>query len=84
MARFWYVYDGMGSPFLISSYNLSPIKPTCLIGCRVCAIYAPSGAGSPAALSTNIRSYIINMLASPVPQPAEPVGAKIYVYGRSC
>ncbi|MET4142841.1 hypothetical protein ABIB30_005254 [Pedobacter sp. UYP1] len=84
MAKAWYVYDGMGSPFLISSYNFIGNKPTCVNGCKVCAIYAPNGGPTPSVLSNNIRLYIINLMASPISQPTEPVGTKNYVYGKNC
>lgn len=84
MARSWYVYDGMGSPFLASSYNFTFIKPTCFHGCRVCAIYAAGVGSIPTSISNNIRAYIINMMMSPVAQPVEPPGVKIYLYGKTC
>lgn len=84
MARSWYAYDGMGSPFLSSSYNLTFIKPACLNGCKVCAIYATGTGPSPTTLSTNIRAYIINMMTSTVAQPTNPSGVKIYLYAKNC
>ncbi|MBB5620643.1 hypothetical protein HDE69_001692 [Pedobacter cryoconitis] len=83
MARAWYAYDGMGSPFLTSSYNLSVIKPTCINGCKVCAIYELNGGSTPQLLSANIRNYIIFMMISSVAQPSDP-GAKIYLYSKNC
>ena len=84
MARSWYVYNGMGDPLLISSYNLSSRKPPCINGCKVCAIYAYNGGPSPSVISGRLRLYIIDMMMSPIAQPDTPVGAKIYVYGKNC
>lgn len=84
MARSWYVYDGMGSPFLNSSYNLTFIKPACINGCKVCAIYAAGTGPAPTTISGNIRTYIINMMTSTVAQPADPTGVKIFLYGKNC
>lgn len=84
MARAWYVYDGMGNPFLNSSYILAPKKPTCLSGCKLCAIYEFNGGSSPSLLSGNIRNYIISLIMTPIAQPDSPFGTKIYVYGKAC
>ncbi|MBB5646286.1 hypothetical protein HDE70_002574 [Pedobacter cryoconitis] len=84
MARAWYVYNGTGDPLLISSYILSPRKPPCLNGCKICAIYAYNGGPSPSVLSGNIRNYILSLMLSTIAQPDTPVGAKIYIYGKSC
>ena len=83
MARTWYSYNGTGDPTLISSYNLSPVKPTCINGPRICAIYAYNGGPNPTVLSARLRTYIMNVLASPVAQPETP-GAKRYLYSKPC
>lgn len=85
MARFWYVYDGIGNPLLSSSYNALITKPICSTGCRICAIYVVGAATPAAPLSTNIKNYIINFsMGSASPQPFEPLGSKYYLYGKPC
>ena len=90
MARFWYAYNGIGDPYLPSSYNIilsrppqPPPKPTCVNGTRVCAIYTPLGGINPTTpLSSNIRLYIANFFLTTVAQPDSSSGTKKYVYGR--
>lgn len=84
MARSWYAYDGMGNPFLTSSYNFTFIKPVCLHGCKICAIYATGTGVAPSLISGNLRSYIINMMVFPIAQPTDTAGTKIYLYGKNC
>ncbi|RAJ32965.1 hypothetical protein [Pedobacter cryoconitis] len=82
MARAWYAYNGVGDPFLVSSYNLAIVKPACINGSKICAIYEFNGGSNPQLLSTNIRKYIASLQLSPVAQPESPIGAKKYVYGK--
>ncbi|MBB5646283.1 soluble lytic murein transglycosylase-like protein [Pedobacter cryoconitis] len=84
MARAWYSYNGVGDPLTLSSYNLSPIKPACINGTRICAIYAYNGGPSPVVLSTNLRLYIATLQATSVAQPDSSISNKKYVYGKSC
>ena len=84
MARSWYVYNGIGDPLLISSYYLLGIKPNCINGSRVCAIYAYNGGPNPTVLSARLRTYIANIQLSPVAQPDSTPGLRKYVYGRQC
>ena len=83
MARAWYSYNGIGDPLLIASYTLSTLRPACLNGTRVCAIYTPAGGPNPSVLSTNIRNYIGNVLSTLVAQPDANPGIKKYVYGKN-
>lgn len=83
MARAWYAYNGVGDPFLISSYYFATVKPNCLNGYRGCAIYVPNGGPSPALLSANIRNYIANLAITFIPQPQGSPEVKFYVYGRN-
>ncbi|MBB5646278.1 hypothetical protein [Pedobacter cryoconitis] len=83
MARSWYSYNGVGDPILISSYNLATLKPACINGTRICAIYAYNGGPSPTVLSTNLRLYIANVQLSTVAQPDSSSATKKYVYGKA-
>jgi len=83
MARFWYAYNGIGDPLLISSYNLSSVKPACVNGGNICAIYTPSGAGTPASLSSNIRTYIADLQLTLIARPDSSLAIKKYVYGKA-
>ncbi|MBB5646279.1 hypothetical protein [Pedobacter cryoconitis] len=83
MARSWYSYNGVGDPILISSYNLATLKPACINGTRICAIYAYNGGPSPTVLSTNLRAYIANVQLSTVAQPDSSSATKKYVYGKA-
>lgn len=83
MARTWYSYNGVGDPLSISSYNLTGIKPACINGIRICAIYAYNGGPSPSVLSTNLRLYIANVQSSSVAQPGSTLTRK-FVYGKNC
>lgn len=83
MARFWYSYDTVGSPYALSSYRRQTSTPGCLNGPVVCAIYATAGGEHPLLLSTNLRQYIADGLANNVAEPATPAGNKFYVYLKS-
>lgn len=78
MGRFWYAYNGIGDPFLSSSYNIVFIKPGCINGFNSCAIYAYG----PPFLSSRMRNYIGYLMIEGVAQPSMPAGAKKYVYGK--
>lgn len=83
MRRCWYAYDGIGDPFLASSYIIITVKPGCINGCTVCAIYVPACDVNPSSpLSQNMMVYIANLLATCIAQPSLPPGAKKYVYGK--
>lgn len=82
MARFWYAYIG-GDIFSPTSYNQSIVKPSCISGCKVCAIYSPGAFNPTAPLSSHLRSYMIRLLMSSIAQPDDP-GFKIYLYGKNC
>ncbi|MBB5646277.1 hypothetical protein HDE70_002565 [Pedobacter cryoconitis] len=56
MARVWYSYDDIGSPFSIGSYNRSTFKPACINGSKICAIYAYSRGLGHSVLSNNLRT----------------------------
>ena len=82
MARFWYSYNGVGDPFLTTSYNQSLVKPTCINGPRICAIYSPGATNPTSPLSTRLRTYISNIFVALTAQPESNV--KKYVYARPC
>ena len=84
MARFWYAYNGMGDPLLPSSYNLSPVTPTCVNGCKVCAIFAPGTSSPFAPLSARIRSYIMAGLVTSMQQPPPTEDLVRYVLMKQC
>lgn len=79
MARDWYAYDGRGAINIVSSYYRTSIKPTCIDGLAICAIYVTDGAPNPTSISANVRQYIFNALVTLKAQPDLP-GAKKYVY----
>lgn len=82
MARYWYAYVGglIGDPRLSANYSITTVKPSCLAGKNVCAIYAPSGDISPSTpLSINLLIYLSNSKVSGVAEPQQP-GSKKYVY----
>lgn len=83
MARSWYAYNGVGDPLLIASYILTTVKPACINGRRICAIYTPNGGPIPSVISTNIRNYIGIILVTLVAQPDANPGIKKYVYGKN-
>ncbi|WP_367868002.1 hypothetical protein [Pedobacter sp. WC2423] len=84
MARFWYSYNGIGDPLLPTSYNQMTLKPGCINGARVCAIYSPGFFNPTAPLSSRLRTYIANIQLALIPQPDSSLGVKKYVYGRVC
>jgi len=85
MARCWYAYKGIGDPTLSSSYILlSKVKPGCLNGCIVCAIYVPACGITPTSpLPANILGYINDLFSTCVAQPQIPAGTKLFVYGKA-
>ncbi|MBB5621561.1 hypothetical protein HDE69_002622 [Pedobacter cryoconitis] len=80
MARCWYAYNGVGDIIVLASYNLAVVKPSCINGPRICAIYAPNCGPVPSILSTNMRNYIANAEILLVSQPDSTPGIKKYVY----
>lgn len=81
MARYWYSYIGTGDPTVGFNYRLITVKPGCLNGNVICAIYALAGDGFPKTpLSINIQQYISNALGTLVAQPQDSGRAKKYVY----
>ncbi|MBB5637832.1 hypothetical protein HDE68_003757 [Pedobacter cryoconitis] len=84
MARVWYSYIGSGSPFLAANYFRAAVKPGCINGSNICAIYAYNGDINPQApFSTNLNNYISNALLTNLPQPQDSGNAKRYVYLKS-
>lgn len=79
MARSWYSYVG-GNPQEPSSYFRASVKPGCITGTTICAIYAPNGDTNPSPFSSNVQRYISDALINLTPQPSLPVGSKKYVY----
>ena len=84
MARFWYGYNGVGDPLLPTSYYQAFVKPTCINGATVCAIYSPGASNPTSPLSTRLRNYIANIQLALIPQPDSNLGFKKYVYGKNC
>lgn len=84
MARSWYAYNGVGDPLLPASYNIAYIKPNCVNGGGICAIYANGVGLNPISLSTNMRNYIAQVQLSLVARPDFSTGVKKYVYGKAC
>lgn len=82
MARNWYAYIGMGDPTLASSYSFSTVVPTCVNGCKICAVLAP-GTATPT-LSTNLRAYIIAGLVTSMQQPPPAVDLVRYLLMKQC
>ena len=83
MAISWYSYNGICDPLLISSYNLASLKPACINGSNICAVYAYNGGPNPTVLSARLRTYIANVQLSPTAQPDGTANFKKYVYGRA-
>ena len=81
MSRCWYVYIE-GNALEASSYVRANIKPGCLTGPIICAVYAPNCDIQPSPFSANMQKYIINALLTQVPQPLE-TGRKKHVYLRA-
>jgi hypothetical protein len=80
MANSWYTYIGTGNPISPSSYSRITVKPLCLNGSTICAIYLNGQTSStPSFLSSNVAGYIAKALIQRVNQP---LGAKKYVYLR--
>lgn len=81
MSRAWYVYKrGNADITLPESYIYSSVKPTCLNGRIICAIYAIYAGQNPATISNNLQTYAGNGQSSGLAQPSSPLGAKKYVY----
>ena len=83
MARNWYSYNGIGDPLLNTSYIQAFVKPSCINGSTVCAIYAPGLSTPTAPLSTRLRNYIANVLLAFIPQPDSNLAFKKYVYAKN-
>ena len=81
MANTWYSYNGTGDTSDARSYTRINIKPGCLSGSQICAIYAPDGGITPhSPLPANILTYISQGLSAQVSQPQLPAGTKFFVY----
>jgi hypothetical protein len=81
MPRAWYAYDGIGDPYLLSSYSLVTANIGCQQGSTPCAVYIDNADLDPKkSFSINIKHYISNLLVTGVGQPQ--IGSKKYVYGR--
>ncbi|SHG10488.1 hypothetical protein [Pedobacter caeni] len=73
----WYIYNGIGDPFIPSSYVKTTITPTCTNGCIICAIDLVDTTTVPTtAFNQNRIDYIANAYASSAEQPA---GSTIFV-----
>lgn len=84
MARNWYAYNGIGDPLLASSYNFSPVLPTCVNGWKVCAIYASGSVTPVAPLSANIRSYVSAGMVTGLQQPPPALDLVRYLVMKPC
>lgn len=85
MERAWYAY--MGGPDAdykdVGNYFKLTVKPNCLCGVEICAIYVPDNGHQPAhPLSSNIKNYINQALLTTQMQPEKPYCAKKYIYLR--
>lgn len=69
--RCWYVYNGIGDPFVATNYRRVSTKPQGRIGGHeILAIYTTLNGNNPKSpLSSNITQYIANALVSGLPQP---------------
>ncbi|SHG10582.1 hypothetical protein [Pedobacter caeni] len=77
----WYAYNGVGDPFIPSSYVKTTTNPTCLGGSSVCAIDLVDSTTIPTtAFNQNRLDYIANGLATLTAQPA---GSTIFLYLKS-
>jgi len=84
MSRSWYSFTGNGSPFLASNYFKANVRPGCINGTAICAIYANGSDVNPVApLTKNLNTYISNALVSGIAQPLDSGNAKKYVYLKS-
>ncbi|SHG10531.1 hypothetical protein [Pedobacter caeni] len=78
----WYAYNGIGDPFIPSSYVKTTTNPTCTTGPFVCAIDLVDSTTIPTtAFNYNRLDYIANGLATLTPQPT---GSQIYLYLKGC
>jgi hypothetical protein len=84
MANSWYSYLGGGlDPLVAANYRKITIKPKCVCGPAICAIYLlGETANTPSTpFTTNLLTYITNSLSSSSPQPtAAGGGLKLFVY----
>ncbi len=78
-----FCYNGFGPVDNPSSYIYRPSKPRCVNGFTLCAIYAIYTSVGPSVISSNLQSYIANVLFSGVAQP-NGLGQKPYAYGGTC
>lgn len=86
--RCWYAWlPGTNpSPLLNTNWRrLSPgIKPTCVNGPVLCAIYAPAcGINPTSPFSANLQQYIADGLVTSLAQPQMPAGSKFYLYMKA-
>lgn len=84
MANSWYAYLGAGTdPLVPASYRRITVKPSCICGPNICAIYLLGETASvpSTALTSTMIGYISNALATASPQPtAAGGGVKLFVY----
>lgn len=81
MSRSWYAFIGGEDPIDYSRYIKVTVKPHCLCGDKVCAIYASGEGVNPTSpLSENMQTYIKAALLNGSLQPEKPSNAKKYVY----
>lgn len=83
MARAWYSYTGTGAVDQPVNYIFSSTDPLCRNGIDLCSVYALYGGPNPSIISDNLQTYIANGLATQLPQPQTPIGAKKYVYMKN-
>lgn len=67
--RNWYAYDGIGNPFMHTSYYRITVKPTVVRGEKLGAILGINDCHCPSLLSENLRQYIADALFSGQAQP---------------
>ena len=81
MTRSWYAFIGKDNPLNEKNYIRVGVKPGCLCGDKICAIYAQGTERQMnGPLSANLQRYISDALAKEFVQPDTPFDAKIYVY----
>ncbi|MNV68435.1 hypothetical protein D3C71_1612870 [compost metagenome] len=87
MANSWYSYLGAGKdPLVPASYRRMTLKPQCICGSAICAIYLQGQTATTPSLpfSANILNYISDALANGSPQPVAPGGGlKLFVYMKA-
>ncbi|MGY0036932.1 hypothetical protein [Pedobacter sp. NJ-S-72] len=82
MARSWYGYLSTGDVTDPGNYFLTSVKPSCITGDNICAIYAPEGGALPLApFSKRMLQYIADASTGTVARP-NVAGAKFYLYKK--